>query len=40
MNIRKSCKVLMVIMKVSESLGNPDVDEMKILKLILRRCNL
>jgi len=29
MNIRKSCKLLMVIIKVRESLGNQDGDEIK-----------
>jgi hypothetical protein len=40
MNIRKSYKILIVKMKVRESLGYLEGDEMKILKLILRRCNL
>jgi len=40
MKIRKSCKVLMVIIKVRENLGNLDGDGIKTIKLILRRCNV
>jgi hypothetical protein len=40
MNIRKSLKVLLVIIKGRESLGKLDGDELIILKTVLRRCNL